>query len=86
MLIITATALSITYSIIQMTSVVIDKYHLCTKSANDVRIFWEWIKSILNIEKVFEKVSTTNKIKINLDVKKGTLSGTILQGREVKSQ
>ena len=59
------TTLTITYKTIQMKSMVIYNYHLWTKISNAVMIFWEWIKSILNIEKVLAKVSMTRKKYIN---------------------
>ena len=41
-----------TYAIVQGMLKVIEKYHPCTKGTNSVVIFCEWIKSMLNIEKV----------------------------------
>ena len=50
-----------TYDIIQLTPRVIYKYNLWNKCTNDVMIFCEWIKSMLNIDKALDKISNINK-------------------------
>ena len=58
------TILSTTYDAIQWISKVIDKYHIWTKCANNLMIFLEWIKFMLNIYQALGKISKTDpKIK-----------------------